>query len=395
MPDYNFSTFEIVTFIIYIQTSLMCGWCSYKLFSKKTYTAYPNRHYETTKNMMAIVPLLALLINVMVISLIFTQSDIIPTTDFVVNAILNIQILLVGGAFLMLYRSKKCTKTNLIIFSIPCIAIVVAHIVAYIYYTNSFPTASYQHFTATSFNNVSNIILHAINAIYFIAMIALVFNARKHYIKLIDGFFSEQKDVSIKWLTQIIWGSITITTLIIINLIICNSYLDLAIVEFNTILFTYITVKVVEYRHFVSKIEEMILRSSHKKTYNEPIINIEDVDKTITQWVNRTHLHTKLGITIAEIATLTNISVEQITECLQQRYNKSFVQWINALRVDEIKQYISTKYDDTQSVAEIAYQFGFSNIQSLNAAFVNETGKTLATYIKETKEENKNNQNTF
>lgn len=99
--------------------------------------------------------------------------------------------------------------------------------------------------------------------------------------------------------------------------------------------------------------------------------NVDYYDKTLEphklnaaiEWLNNNYFRT---IKLVELATITNITEEAFCRLFKKNTGKTFLQYLNDIRVNEAaKKLIETEL----SITQIAYEVGFSNISSFNRYF--------------------------
>jgi len=87
-------------------------------------------------------------------------------------------------------------------------------------------------------------------------------------------------------------------------------------------------------------------------------------------------------LTIAELSGLTNIPQKQLSQILNNQYNKNFFDYINTLRVEEFNRRIK-KGDNRQfTILSIAYECGFSSKSAFNRAYKKHMGVPPSSFAK-------------
>ncbi|WP_100643908.1 helix-turn-helix domain-containing protein [Alteromonas facilis] len=89
---------------------------------------------------------------------------------------------------------------------------------------------------------------------------------------------------------------------------------------------------------------------SNDKPYLQPLFNLQSLAK-------------KLGV-----------SPRNVSAFINQRYQKSFSEYVNQFRIEEVKQLLIS--DTEQTILDIAYQCGFSTKSNFNRAFKLQEGMT-------------------
>lgn len=82
-------------------------------------------------------------------------------------------------------------------------------------------------------------------------------------------------------------------------------------------------------------------------------------------------------ITLQEVAEITNFTPQSFCRFFKNRTKKSFVQFVNEIRIGQVCRRLS---EEDWSIAEIAYTCGFQNLSNFNRFFKEVTGKTPKEY---------------
>lgn len=88
-------------------------------------------------------------------------------------------------------------------------------------------------------------------------------------------------------------------------------------------------------------------------------------------------------LTLPRLASETQITVNQLSQIINQNTGQSFHLFINNFRVSEIMLELQQGKHQTQTLLSIAYSAGFSSKTSFNRMFKQVTGLTPTTYIKQ------------
>lgn len=86
-------------------------------------------------------------------------------------------------------------------------------------------------------------------------------------------------------------------------------------------------------------------------------------------------------ISLEKLAAISGISRHYISETLNVYAKKSFYQYVNECRIEEVKNILDNNQKN-ESLVSIAYRSGFKNKSSFNSYFKNITGYTPSDYIK-------------
>ncbi|GAA4313922.1 AraC family transcriptional regulator [Compostibacter hankyongensis] len=87
-------------------------------------------------------------------------------------------------------------------------------------------------------------------------------------------------------------------------------------------------------------------------------------------------------ISLNEVARITNFTPQSFCRFFKNRTKKSFVQFVNEVRIGQVCRKLS---EEEWSIAETAYSCGFQNLSNFNRFFKEMTGKTPKAYRQEIK----------
>lgn len=91
----------------------------------------------------------------------------------------------------------------------------------------------------------------------------------------------------------------------------------------------------------------------------------------------------KPRLTVTDLADSTGINVKDISWAINLGSNRNFCDYINSLRIEDVKQKLLSGKSDSTSVLEIALASGFNSKSTFNAVFKKELGKTPSQFIQE------------
>jgi len=92
-------------------------------------------------------------------------------------------------------------------------------------------------------------------------------------------------------------------------------------------------------------------------------------------------LHHKPRLSLNNLAELTGLNVREISRAINLASGRNFNDFINQLRIDDIKQQLEDANRDNRKILDIALETGFGSKSTFNAVFKRETGKTPTEYL--------------
>ena len=87
-------------------------------------------------------------------------------------------------------------------------------------------------------------------------------------------------------------------------------------------------------------------------------------------------------LSIAELSEKLSVPTKHLSQVINQSFNKSFFDFINSYRIQEVQQILTSSKDDKITVLEAMYHSGFNSKSSFNTAFKKETGLTPTEFRK-------------
>ncbi|MEP1791339.1 AraC family transcriptional regulator [Reichenbachiella sp.] len=96
---------------------------------------------------------------------------------------------------------------------------------------------------------------------------------------------------------------------------------------------------------------------------------------------DRPYLNGKLSL--KEVAEYLNISVNHLSQVINEQLGKSFFDFVNEYRVEEVKRLMSESKHEQFTLLAVAYDSGFNSKSSFNSIFKKMTGFTPSEYLRE------------
>ncbi len=87
-------------------------------------------------------------------------------------------------------------------------------------------------------------------------------------------------------------------------------------------------------------------------------------------------------VSIGDLSEKLSVSTKHLSQVINQSFHKSFFDFINTYRIQEVQQILKENKDDKLTVLEAMYQAGFNSKSSFNTAFKKETGQTPTEFRK-------------
>ena len=109
---------------------------------------------------------------------------------------------------------------------------------------------------------------------------------------------------------------------------------------------------------------------------------IEDYKKQLLALLGTEKPFLNPQVSLANLSEELSVSTKQLSQVINQSFNKSFFDFINSYRIQEVQQILKESKDDKLTVLEAMYQAGFNSKSSFNTAFKKETGLTPTEFRK-------------
>lgn len=229
-----------------------------------------------------------------------------------------------------------------------------------------------------------------------IVYVALSYRLLKRYDDLTHQNFAFRESIDLNWLKFFIWGigGIFIVTTAVIIL---EEGLGLAF-GFNTDLIFFVLIIAFIFflgysgiRHkniFTEQINEnlQIIEPKSSGEYKRSGLKTEDAERYHKQLVrlmetDKPYLEPKL--TLSNLADELDISVNHLSQVINQCEEKNFFDFVNSYRVEEYKERATDPEYQNFSILAIALDSGFNSKSSFNQVFKKFTGKTPSQFLSE------------
>ncbi len=106
----------------------------------------------------------------------------------------------------------------------------------------------------------------------------------------------------------------------------------------------------------------------------------EKLSKHLIQYMESQKPFLNENLTLKELATNLEITPNNLSQLINESFNKNFYEFVNGYRVNEVKSMLSDPKYSYYSLLGIAYECGFSSKSTFNSVFKQNTGKTPSEY---------------
>jgi len=134
------------------------------------------------------------------------------------------------------------------------------------------------------------------------------------------------------------------------------------------------------------KNKEDLKPNVEKKESNQYVksgLNSLEAEKHLKELLNymdneRPYLNGKLSL--KEVAEYLNISVNHLSQVINEQLGKNFFDFVNGYRVEEVKRRFADSDNEQYTLLALAYDSGFNSKSSFNSIFKKITGLTPSQY---------------
>ena len=280
----------------------------------------------------------------------------------------------------VIFRDFKLSSGNLL------------HLIPYLLLTISL--LSLRNFTpSTSEEIIKNelpwqfYLISALMYAHIFVYLGLTYKSLWKYRKIIRNKYSQIDQINLDWLSFALntFGLITFISLI-------QSFIALA--ENRSAFIATVVLLLIFIFYFVNKVILKALRQPEifaGITQNETTkymgsnlmpSQIEEYKKQLLALLRTEKLFLNPQVSLTDLSEKLSVSSKHLSQVINQSFNKSFFDFINTFRIQEVKQILKESKDDKLTVLEAMYQAGFNSKSSFNTAFKKETGQTPTEFRK-------------
>ncbi|MFH6604358.1 helix-turn-helix domain-containing protein [Maribacter algicola] len=228
-------------------------------------------------------------------------------------------------------------------------------------------------------------LISALMYIHFFAYLAMTHKILSKYAKVIKNKYSQIDQINLGWLSFALKTFIFMGLASLIQNFIGlaeNRYVYILALIFLLIFIFYFVIRVI-----LKALEQPEIFAGISRTESVKYLGSNLTSKAIEKYKQRLlgfmetekpFLNPELNI--GELAEQLSVPTKQLSQVINQSFNKSFFDFINTYRVQEVQKILKEAKNDKLTVLEAMYQAGFNSKSSFNTAFKKETGQTPTEY---------------
>ncbi len=229
--------------------------------------------------------------------------------------------------------------------------------------------------------------------IYAYLSISLILN----YHKASFSMRSDADSLQLFWLVKVLLAFLILGALDLIRLNL-QPYIPLAINLAGQLfdnsaillLFSFLIYKAVQHPKLFNGMTAFEHLDRQLNEYNDQKNNelTQKIFQSLDQLIKENSLHHKPRLSLNDLAQETGLTTKEISQAINQGANCSFCDYINRLRVADLKTKLIHETKGNFSLLTLAFGVGFNSKSSFNLIFKRETNTTPSQFIKNLKKTN-------
>ena len=128
-----------------------------------------------------------------------------------------------------------------------------------------------------------------------------------------------------------------------------------------------------------------VLTPNFDKKYKSSSLTDQDSEKyraNLMDLMENQKLYSEPELKMNEVADLLGVTSHALSQIINEKFDKSFVDFVNEFRVNEFKKRVSSINGEKTNILSIAMEVGFNSKSAFNAAFKKITNQTPSNYKK-------------
>jgi AraC-like DNA-binding protein len=217
----------------------------------------------------------------------------------------------------------------------------------------------------------------------------------KKHLEKIKSSFSNTKDLDLHWL-KIVLICMVIVSFVSVLMGLLSDFLNFISYEDGDH-FMYITLTVIIYfLGYYGIKQKPVLSNDHPVLQIESAPNLKpkyatsslkDVEKEklikqLTKSMENEKPYLNENLTLKELANKLETTPNNLSQIINEKFNKNFYEFINEYRINEVKSLLSDPKYSHYSILGIAFECGFNSKSTFNSVFKQLTGKTPTEFKK-------------
>lgn len=217
----------------------------------------------------------------------------------------------------------------------------------------------------------------------------------KKHLKQIKSSFSNTKNIDLHWL-KIVLICMVIVSFVSVLMGLLSDFLNFISYEDGDY-FMYTTLSVIIYflgyygikqkpilsnENQVSRIEPAPSLKIKYATSSLKNVEKEKLIQRLTQSMETSKPYLNENLTLKELANKLETTSNNLSQIMNENFNKNFYEFINEYRINEVKSLLADPKYSHYSMLGIAFECGFNSKSTFNSVFKQFTGKTPSEFKK-------------
>lgn len=229
--------------------------------------------------------------------------------------------------------------------------------------------------------------LSALMYTHIFVYLGLTYRSLWKYRQIIKNKYSQIYQINLDWLSFSLSTFALLTFISLIQNFIAlaeNRFLFIATLVLLLIFIFYFVNKVILKALRQPEIFAGIAQNETNKYLGSNLTpdQIEEYKKQLLALFNTEKPFLNPQVSLSDLSEKLSVSTKHLSQVINQSFNKSFFDFINTFRIQEVQQILKESRDDKMTVLEAMYQAGFNSKSSFNTAFKKETGQTPTEFRK-------------
>ncbi len=220
---------------------------------------------------------------------------------------------------------------------------------------------------------------------YRLIFLILSIKVLTSYRKKLENEFSSTDSINFNWLKNLlIFYLFTIIISVIVTVFGLSNDFRVMLAIYLAILMYVVGYKFMKGSENEIKIAERISTKKYEKSGLSEEKKSEIIEQ-LTDMMENEKLYLEPEISARFLAEKLDVSINYLSQAINENYNKNFFEFINSYRIDDAKKLLTTENQFSNNILSIAFEVGFQSKSTFNSVFKKQTGKTPTQFRKSSK----------
>jgi len=217
----------------------------------------------------------------------------------------------------------------------------------------------------------------------------------KKHLKQIKQSYSNTKNIDLHWLKIVLICMVFVSFVSVLMGLLSDYFNFISFEDGDNLMYITLTVIIYFLGYYgikqkpILSIDNPILQDETTPTQKSKYAtsSLKDVEKVkLTQWLTKSMENEKPylneNLTLKELADKLETSPNNLSQIINEKFNKNFYEFINEYRINEVKSLLIDPEYSQYSMLGIAFECGFNSKSTFNSVFKQFTGKTPSEFKK-------------